>query len=65
MPRQPKPVSRKVLATYAAMTGRDSLAALALLRFDSLAAQGKAPTIHMALTGFTITPRDGQPMRFA
>ena len=54
-----KTITRQKLATYAAMLGRDSLAASALYRYDSLAAgaergEGQKPKIKMVTTGFVV-----------
>lgn len=48
-------VSRAVLAQYAAVLGRDSLAACALRYYDSL----EKAKIEMYLTGFAIHTKDG------
>lgn len=58
MPEEPKKVTRKTLAKYAGLLGRNSPTYTCLRDYDEAVAAGRKPRIEMLNNGFRIVVTD-------
>lgn len=60
MPRKPETITRALLARYAGLLGRGSIAAQALDVYDGIRATGNSATIVMHNSGFYVSRKGVQ-----